>query len=95
MKKIIFILVMALMMFVSCSNVSCLEDEKLENGKSTCKVSDFIDLKVIAFNIYEIVYVDNNTGVLYYRKNVKNGGSGGYTPIYNADGSLKNINQYE
>ena len=95
MKKIIFILIMFLMMFVSCSNVSSLEDESLENEKSIYKVSDFIDLKVIAFNLYETIYVDNNTGVLYYRKNVKNGGSGGYTPIYNADGSLKNINQYK
>ena len=93
MKKIIFILVMALVMFVSCSNVSYLKDENLENEKNIYKVSDLIDLKVIAFNLYETVYVDNNTGVLYYRKNVKNGGSGGYTPIYNADGSLKNIKQ--
>ena len=95
MKKIIFILVIALVMFVSCSKVSYLEDENLENEKSTYKVSNFIDLKVIAFNLYETVYMDNNTGVLYYRKNVKNGGSGGYIPIYNADGSLKNINQYK
>ena len=93
MKKIIFILIMVLVMFVSCSNVSSLEDESLENEKSTYKVSDFIDLKVVAFNLYETVYVDKNTGILYYRKNVKNGGSGGYTPIYNTDGSLKNINQ--
>ena len=95
MKKIIFILIMVLVMFVSCSNVSSLEDESLENEKSTYKVSDFIDLKVVAFNLYETVYVDKNTGILYYRKNVKNGGSGGYTPIYNTDGSLKNINQYK
>ena len=95
MKKIIFILIMVLVMFVSCSNVSCLENENLENEKSTYKVSDFIDLKVVAFNLYETVYVDKNTGILYYRKNVKNGGSGGYTPIYNADGSIKNIKQYK
>ena len=95
MKKNIFILIMVLVMFVSCSNVSSLEDESLENEKSTYKVSDFIDLKVVAFNLYETVYVDKNTGILYYRKNVKNGGSGGYTPIYNVDGSLKNINQYK
>ena len=95
MKKIIFMLVIALVMFSSCSKISCLEDENLENEKSIYKVSDFIDLKVIAFNLYETIYVDNNTGVLYYRKNVKNGGSGGYTPIYNTDGSLKNIKQYK
>lgn len=95
MKKIIFILVIVLMMFVSCSNVFSLEDKSLENEKSTYKVSDFIDLKVVAFSLYETVYVDINTGILYYHKNVKNGGSGSYTPIYNADGSLKNIKQYK
>lgn len=78
-------------MFVSCSNVSCLEDENLENEKSTYKVSDFIDLKVVAFSLYETVYVDNNTGILYYRKNVKNGGSGG---LFHSQGIVSMVVAY-
>lgn len=86
MKKIIFVLV-ALMMLVSCS-----ENNETVSEKKKYEVSDFIDLVIVAENFYEIIYVDRTTGVLYYNEDVK---SGGYTPIYNADGTLKNIKQYE
>lgn len=86
MKKIIFIL-MILTMFVSCSN------KNFEAGGEVYKVSDFIDLECVARNHNKRIYVDKNTGVLYYFE--RTAYSKCYTPIYNVDGTLKNISQYD
>jgi hypothetical protein len=86
MKRIIFMLV-ALMMFVSCTETNSKVDTEVY------EVSDFINLKCVASDSYSRIYVDTNTGVLYHYKVSKYSNS--YIPIYNADGTLKNINQYD
>lgn len=83
MKKIIFALVI-LIMFVSCSESST-SSESFENEKKY-EGSELFDLELLSRSMYVDVFVDKNTGVLYTNK---------YTPIYNADGSLKNISQLE
>ena len=99
MKKIIFILVivLAIIGFAYCvyraepvTSVSHASSENKELG-----FSDFINLELLAKSGYDKIYVDKNTGVLYYNKNSSPNFSGSLVPIYNADGSLKNIKQYK
>ena len=103
MKKIIFILViiLAIIGFAYCTyraepitsatSISSVSSESSENKR----FSDFINLELLAKSGYNKIYVDKNTGVLYYNKNTSPKFSGSLVPIYNADGSLKNINQYK
>lgn len=52
--------------------------------------SEYFDMEYLTDSdsaLYSIVY-DKNTGVIYYYNK-------GLYPIYNADGSLKNIDQYD
>ena len=99
MKKIIFILItiLAILTFAYCTyraepvtSVSYASSENKELG-----FSDFINLELLAKSGYNKIYVDKNTGVLYYNKNSSPNVAGSLVPIYNADGSLKNIKQYE
>ena len=100
MKKIIFILViiLAIIGFAYCTYraepITSVTSISSENSKDK-KFSDFINLELLAKSGYNKIYVDKNTGVLYYNKNTSPKFSGSLVPIYNADGSLKNIKQYE
>ena len=101
MKKIIFILViiLAIIGFAYCTYraepiTTSVTSISSENSKDK-KFSDFINLELLAKSGYNKIYVDKNTGVLYYNKNTSPNFSGSLVPIYNADGSLKNINQYK
>ena len=100
MKKIIFILViiLAIIGFAYCTyraepvtSVTSTSSESSENKR----FSDFINLELLVKSGYDKIYVDKNTGVLYYNKNTSPKFSGSLVPIYNTDGSLKNIKQYE
>ena len=100
MKKNIFILVtiLAIFTFAYCdyraepaTSVTFISSESSENKK----FSGFINLELLAKSGYDKIYVDKNTGVLYYNKNSSPNFSGSLVPIYNADGSLKNIKQYK
>ena len=100
MKKIIFILViiLAIIGFAYCTYraepITSVTSVSSENSKDK-KFSDFINLELLAKSGYDKIYVDKNTGVLYYNKNTSPKFSGSLVPIYNADGSLKNIKQYK
>ena len=100
MKKIIFILViiLAIIGFAYCTYraepITSVTSISSENSKDK-KFSDFINLELLAKSGYNKIYVDKNTGVLYYNKNISPNFSGSLVPIYNADGSLKNIKQYK
>ena len=100
MKKIIFILVivLAIIGFGYCvyraepvTSVTSISSESSESKR----FSDFINLELLVKSGYNKIYVDKNTGVLYYNQNTSPKFSGSLIPIYNADGSLKNINQYK
>ena len=100
MKKIIFILViiLAIIGFAYCTYraepITSVTSISSENSKDK-KFSDFINLELLAKSGYNKIYVDKNTGVLYYNKNTSPKFSGSLVPIYNTDGSLKNIKQYK
>ena len=100
MKKIIFILViiLAIIGFAYCTYraepITSVTSISSENSKDK-KFSDFINLELLAKSGYDKIYVDKNTGVLYYNKNTSPKFSGSLVPIYNTDGSLKNIKQYK
>ena len=81
-KKILLISLMLSMMFCisGCSNVINI-DEVLESPNTK-----IIDFEVVDKNFYNAILVDKNTKVMYYW-NMSN--TGGFTPIYNEDGSLK------
>ena len=106
MKKIIFILVVVLAIIgfayctyraepvtsaTSATSATSVSSESSENKR----FSDFINLELLVKSGYDKIYVDKNTGVLYYNKNTSPKFSGSLVPIYNTDGSLKNIKQYE
>ena len=100
MKKIIFILViiLAIIGFAYCTYraepTTSVTSISSENSKDK-KFSDFINLELLAKSGYNKIYVDKNTGVLYYNQNTSPKFSGSLVPIYNTDGSLKNIKQYK
>lgn len=81
-KKILFIsLILSIMFCISgCTNVINVNEVlKTPNTK-------MIDFEVVDKNFYSAILVDKNTKVIYYW-NMSN--TGGFTPIYNADGTLK------
>lgn len=71
--------------------VSCTKSESQKERIGVYDLSDFANFeKVASDNISTAeIYVDTNTGVLYYAW------SSGCTPLYNADGTLKNISEYD
>lgn len=89
MKRIVFILSMSFIL------VSCIPRNykvPTEHNK-TLKFEDFANLKLIATNVIgDEILCDSTTGVLYLHDTADFGG--GLSPLYNADGSLKNIKDY-
>ena len=81
-KKILLIsLILSIMFCISgCTNIID-TDKVLESP--TAKMIDF---EVVDKNFYSAILVDKNTKVMYYW-NMSS--AGGFTPIYNEDGSLK------
>ena len=87
MKKIIFILSI-LFILVSCRVKNY--EVPTEHNK-ILRFEDFVYFITIATNGHSNeILCDANTGVLY----IHNSHSGFLSPIYNADGSLKNIKDY-
>ena len=64
-------------------------------GDRVSPSSKYVDLEVVENNGSAIIYVDRDTGVLYmwYEDNIEYGQT--MTPLYNADGTLKNITDFE
>ena len=64
-------------------------------GDRVSPSSKYVDLEVIENNWSTIIYVDRDTGVLYmwYEDDIKYGQT--MAPLYNADGTLKNIADFE
>ena len=81
-KKILIISFILSMIFClsGCSNVINI-DEVLESPNTK-----IIDFEVVDKNFYNAILVDKNTKVMYYW-NMSD--TGGFTPIYNADGTVK------
>ena len=81
-KKILTISFILSMIFClsGCSNVINI-DEVLESSNTK-----MIDFEVVDKNFYSAILVDKNTKVMYYW-NMSS--VGGFTPIYNADGTLR------
>ena len=81
-KKILIISFILSMIFClsGCSNVINI-DEVLESPNTK-----IIDFEVVDKNFYNAILVDKNTKVMYYW-NMSS--VGGFTPIYNADGTLR------
>ena len=81
-KKILIISFILSMIFClsGCSNVINI-NEVLESPNTK-----IIDFEVVDKNFYNAILVDKNTKVMYYW-NMSD--TGGFTPIYNADGTLK------
>lgn len=89
MKKNIFILSI-LFILVSCRPKNY---EVPTKHNKILRFEDFVDFRTIASDGYsEEILCDANTGVLYIHDSTNYGGF--LSPIYNADGSLKNIKDY-
>lgn len=65
------------------------------NEGETTLSSQYVNLKVVERSANERILVDTDTGVLYlwYRDNSLYGQT--LTPLYNEDGTLKNIADFE
>lgn len=91
MKTKFFTLVLCLICLLSLVGCSVL-------GNYTYP-SKYVDFEVVetcghnASTIAKEIWVDKTTGVLYYFVNAGQGKV--LTPLYNADGSLKNIKDFE
>lgn len=84
MKKIIITVMItsSIISLCGCSNSNVINpDDVFESPDKR-----IIDLEVVDHNFYGYIFVDKNTNVLYYY-NVSS--TGGITPIYNSDGTLK------
>lgn len=87
MKKV---LVLLLCLICVLSLAAC----RKERG-DTVFSSKYVDLEVVEDNYNYIVLVDSDTGVLYlWYKDMDTYGQT-LTPLYNADGTLKNIADFE
>ena len=53
---------------------------------------DIVNWKIIDQNYYGIIVCDTTTNVLYYGMSSK---TSGLTPLYNADGSLKTLDDIQ
>lgn len=90
MKTKIFTFVLCLICFFALvSLTSCSEPG------DTVYSSKYVNFEVLETSSdYDItILVDKTTGVLYYH--YIEGNASGITPLYNADGSLKNIKDFE
>lgn len=89
MKRIIFILSI-LFILVSCKPKNY---EVPTESTKILRFEDFVDFRIIATNIFgDKILCDENTGILYVF--YSSGSCEGFSPIYNTDGSLKNIKDY-
>lgn len=87
MKRRILVIVLCLICLLgltACTDIS-------ETSASTSK---YANLKVIETTSDGKVLMDVDTGCLYLQYTY-NGKSYGLTPLYNADGSIKNITNFE
>lgn len=84
-KKIIGIGMILIMAFglTACGNGSNVINI---NKVITSPDSKLVDFEIIDNNFYGCILVDKNTNVMYYWITCN---SGGITPIYNEDGTLK------
>lgn len=64
-------------------------------GDRVTSSSEYVDLEVIENTGHTIIYVDRETGVLYMWYKDYNEYGQTMTPLYNADGTLKNIEDFE
>ena len=88
MNKKIFVVLLCLVLMLGLA--AC----KKEKG-DTVFSSKYVDLEVVEDAGFSVVLVDRDTGVLYlWYKDADNYGQT-LTPLYNADGTLKNIADFE
>lgn len=89
--------ILATVLFLVCllGLTACTEDG--EETKATIFSSKYVNLEVVEDMPSGEILVDKDTGVLYllYRNCFDGTRSQTLTPIYNADGSLKNIEDFE
>ncbi len=83
-KKLVATVLATLMMTISLTGCGSyiLNIEKVINSPD----SSLVDFEVVDNNFYGTILVDKNTKVMYYWIGCD---SGGITPIYNEDGTLK------
>lgn len=83
-RSLIFLLILALMVVLS----GCSEKGSSANDIEARKICNFKKVYAdvdVGINAKDDIYVDTTTGVIYFRTyNIE-----GFTPLYNADGSLK------
>lgn len=92
MKKNIFILSLS-MSFILVSCIPKNYEVLTEQHNKVLSFEDFVDFEIIAANTFgDSIICDKNTGILYVL--YSNGCHEGLSPIYNADGTLKNIKDY-
>lgn len=86
MKKKLFIFLLAISM--SFELIACGSGSNVININEVVNSPDskLVDFEIIENNFYGAILVDKNTGIMYYWITCN---SGGITPIYNEDGSLK------
>lgn len=96
MKKKILVTVLCLTCLIGLT--ACSENNKETNKEtSTIFSSEYVNLEIIEDTKDGKVLMDKDTGVLYllYRNHIDGTRSQTLTPLYNADGSLKNIVDFE
>lgn len=92
MKKIILMLIMSSVIFVSCNAPTEVNVGELSSGKAEVGAifTDFFDpielVHANSDNISAAIVMDKNTGVLYVRKS--SGYQWGMSPLYDSDGSI-------
>lgn len=92
MKKIILMLIMSSVIFVSCNAPTEVNVGELSTGKTELRATftDFFDpVELVHTNsdsISTAIVMDKNTGVLYVRKS--SGYQWGMSPLYDSDGSI-------
>ena len=84
MKKLAFIVVLMLIVTLMLSACDTSENTDNINARKLCDFKRIFRNVDVGVNSSDDIFVDLNTGVIYFR-NWKNG----FTPIYNADGTLK------
>lgn len=82
-KRILSILLLLVVVF---GTTACSSNIINLNGIVKTPDTKIVDFEVIDNNFYGTILVDKNTNVMYYWIASD---SGGITPIYNSDGSLK------
>lgn len=99
MKKKILVTVLCLTCLIVLTACSENNKECSENNKKTSTIfsSEYVNLEIIEDTKDGKVLMDKDTGVLYllYINHIDGTRSQTLTPLYNADGSLKNIVDFE